>query len=212
MTGSTAAQRNAAAADAKTAKTKFDAEDWFGALDLYQSALRIAPDHSRAWYWCFRSGLCQSRLKRWLEAAEAYTKAIELNGEYTLAFNNRGNCHFALQNNEHALADYNAAIRLDPDRAQAYASRSDVWKRWKQWNSAIEDLNKALSLTADPWRVEKWRKRLVALEEDAKAAARKRSNPASGDGSAAGDASDDPPSKRLKAADSKDVKTEGMGY
>jgi tetratricopeptide (TPR) repeat protein len=92
MSASTAAQRGAAWAEASKSVIKYRADDWSGALGLYHSALRRAPDHSDASVWHFHCGYCLTSLNRTAEAVEAYTKCIELNSKDSNAYTNRGNC------------------------------------------------------------------------------------------------------------------------
>jgi tetratricopeptide (TPR) repeat protein len=192
-----------------------DEGDWSGALELLESALRRAPDHDDAPEWHSDCGVCLVELGRYSEAVEAFTETIELVSGDAYAYRRRGNCHFALQHYEQALADYNSSIRLDPDESRTYADRSEVWEQWEQWSEAIENLNKAVSLSPHASRIARWRQRLVALqasaaaEPDAVQSAEKKRSHAAAAGSAASEASGDPPSKRLKATDVKDVKGQG---
>jgi tetratricopeptide (TPR) repeat protein len=47
---------------------------------------------------------------------------------------------------DQAIADYNQAVRLDPDYAYAYNNRGKAWNRKKEYDRAIADLNQAIRL------------------------------------------------------------------
>jgi tetratricopeptide (TPR) repeat protein len=47
---------------------------------------------------------------------------------------------------EQAIADYNEAIRLSPNDAEAYHARGDAWLLQKRYNEAIADYRKAIEL------------------------------------------------------------------
>ena len=49
-----------------------------------------------------------------------YDKAIQLNLQYTGAYNNRGSAHADKGDYDRALADYSEAIKLDPQHVGAY--------------------------------------------------------------------------------------------
>ena len=44
------------------------------------------------------------------------------------------------------MEDYNKAIELDPNDANAYNGKADLWLKLHQYDKALEDINRALSL------------------------------------------------------------------
>jgi len=76
---------------------------------------------------------------------ELYTKAIELNPKYADAYNNRGNAHEKLDENDKALADYDIAIDLNPVE-YVYTNRGILYDKLKENDKALEDYNKAITL------------------------------------------------------------------
>ncbi len=203
MSDSAAAQRKATAEGTK-ADAKVAAENWSNALELYRSALRIAPNHSSAQYWHAQCGLCLHELKRLTEAVAAYTKAIELDDRCVSSYINRGNSHFELENYAQALADFNKSLQLEPSSALGLANRALVWEHWKQWSAAIEDLSRVLNLTTDAAKIAQWQQRLSNLQacaaSDASPRARKKRVVAAVD--------TENPCKRLKSSGA-DLKSEG---
>lgn len=59
---------------------------------------------------------------------------------------NAGNEKYGKQDLDGALADYNEAIRLDPNLAVAYLSRGTVYLSKNDLDKGIEDLTKAIDL------------------------------------------------------------------
>ncbi len=58
----------------------------------------------------------------------------------------RGSAYGEAGMNEQALADFNKAISLDPNYAQAYANRGLVYRRTNKLDLALADYDKALSI------------------------------------------------------------------
>jgi tetratricopeptide (TPR) repeat protein len=81
------------------------------------------------------------------EKLKNYSKAIELNPEYSDAYNNRGNIYFnALADYEKAARDYEKAIELDPKNAFAYNNRANVYVNTGNYKEAIRFCSKAIEI------------------------------------------------------------------
>jgi tetratricopeptide (TPR) repeat protein len=85
-----------------------------------------------------------------------YTRAIELDPDYALAYNNRGDVHNRLGEYQQAIEDYSHAIELDPDHEFAYYSRGvaygnlgDADDNPDNYRLAIEDYSHAIELNPD---------------------------------------------------------------
>jgi hypothetical protein len=78
-----------------------------------------------------------------------YTKAIELNPNYAVAYNNRGHAQLSQKNLGYALQDLNQAIALNPNYALAYNNRGKVYLQQKKYDLAIQDFDRAISLKPD---------------------------------------------------------------
>jgi len=70
----------------------------------------------------------------------------ELEAEFALAYFNRGNAKRNLGDFEGAIADYDEAIRLDPDGADAYTSRGLAKANLGNLEGAIADFDEAIRL------------------------------------------------------------------
>jgi tetratricopeptide (TPR) repeat protein len=85
------------------------------------------------------------------EKAEAdYTRAIELDPEYTEAYNNRGVSYNDMGEYAKAETDYTRAIELDPDFAGAYANRGLNYNDVGEHEAALADFERAADLMTHP--------------------------------------------------------------
>ena len=80
---------------------------------------------------------------------DAYTKAIELNPAYAVAYNNRGNTKNELGRYEAAIVDTDRAIELNPDHAAAYSNRGNAKHGLGHYEAAIADYDRAIELNPD---------------------------------------------------------------
>ena len=79
-------------------------------------------------------------------AIQAFNEAIQLNPNYSEAYNNRGNARFQSGDNEDAIADYNQALRINPNYADAYTNRGTIRSLLGDNQGAIADYNQALRI------------------------------------------------------------------
>ena len=70
-------------------------------------------------------------------------------GQTADEYNERGNAKKRLKDYTGAIADYNKAIQLKPDYAEAYYNRGCAKDDLKDYNGEIEDFNKAIQLKPD---------------------------------------------------------------
>ena len=61
------------------------------------------------------------------------------------AFNNRGTAYAKKGDLDHAIADYDAALRIDPKLTDAYGNRGLALVKAGQFARAIADFNQALA-------------------------------------------------------------------
>jgi len=80
------------------------------------------------------------------KAIEAYTKSIELNPEFALAWSNRGLQYAFLNEHDLAIDDFTTAISLDPMLAAAYRNRGSSYTYLEKYELALSDFNDSLSL------------------------------------------------------------------
>ena len=84
--------------------------------------------------------------KKWDEAIEAFTRAIELKPDFVKAYNNRGFAYTEKGEYDRAIEDLNKAIELDPSDAYAYTNRGVAYSKKGEHDRALEDYNKAIEL------------------------------------------------------------------
>ncbi|NEQ39274.1 MAG: tetratricopeptide repeat protein [Okeania sp. SIO3I5] len=122
-------------------------EDYEAAIADYNKAIELKPD--RALYYknrgnaYFEIGAKQKGIKN-------YDKAISLDSESAHKYYNwRGNKLYSQRDYEAAIADYNKAIELKPDRALYYENRGDAYFKIGEKQKGIKDYDKAISLDPD---------------------------------------------------------------
>lgn len=77
------------------------------------------------------------------------------------AYNNRGNAYQDGKDLDHAIADFDAAIRLRPDYALAYSNRGNAYSRRKDYTRAIASYDEAIRI--DPNQASAYNNRCFAL-------------------------------------------------
>lgn len=107
-----------------------------------------------------KSGTHYYYLKQYERAIQDYNKAIQLNPNYAVAYNNRGNAYSDLRKYERAIQDFDKAIELKPNYEYAYYWRGWVYEKMKEYKKALEDYNKALKFDPNNKDAKKGIKRL----------------------------------------------------
>ncbi len=80
------------------------------------------------------------------EAIERYDKAIGLNPQMVMAFNNRGAAWMAEGDHRRAIGDFSRAIELNPQDAGAYNNRGTALKGLRRYELAVADYDRAIEL------------------------------------------------------------------
>ena len=75
-----------------------------------------------------------------------YTKAIEIDPKFALAYRNRGVAYEDRGDYDAALKDFDQSIQLAPDDYVSYVRRGDIYRKKGERDLAIADYTKALSL------------------------------------------------------------------
>ncbi|HEX3151112.1 MAG TPA: tetratricopeptide repeat protein [Gemmataceae bacterium] len=122
----------------------------------------------------YRAALDRGRIDStagdWTAAADAFTKAIQLDSNNPRAYAERGLAYIRLGDLDRALADLNEAIRLDPTHARVIYNRGIVRIRKGEWDLAIADLSEAIRLDPQYARAYLARSRAYRAQgDDAKA-------------------------------------------
>ena len=108
-----------------------------GKLQSYQ---RVEPRSDKSTIKLYQQGRCFLKEKKYDEAREKFTLAIEKFPRHAMAMEARAFTHWAQGNNTDALIDYAASIAIDNKRPEAFLGRAVISMGDKQWNEAIDDL------------------------------------------------------------------------
>jgi len=79
----------------------------------------------------------------WAAALKEFSRAIELNPKFGLAYERRSNAYMGLKEDDKAMADLNNAIELDPQNGSAYLNRGNFFNKLKKYHQAIADFGEA---------------------------------------------------------------------
>jgi tetratricopeptide (TPR) repeat protein len=92
------------------------------------------------------SGISRSRTAVWKNSETLWTDVIEKRPHVPVAYNNRGK--YYRENNDYAkaLADYNKAIKYNPEGYMAYNNRGKVYFETERTSEALADYSKAIML------------------------------------------------------------------
>jgi tetratricopeptide (TPR) repeat protein len=82
-------------------------------------------------------------------AIEAYTMAIEINPEFSLAYNNRGISKSALGDDRGAIEDFTRSLEIDAKYPPALLNRAASRYNLQDYYGAIEDYGQVLKMEPD---------------------------------------------------------------
>ena len=92
------------------------------------------------------TGDAHANAGRYLEALEAYNRALELNADSVDIYNSRGFVYLQLGQYQQAIEEYDHAIELYPANAAAYSNRGFTYFRLTAYQQAIADYEHAVTL------------------------------------------------------------------
>ena len=104
----------------KKADTKFNEEDYYGAIADYLKAIEVNPKFEDTYYSFARIGRSQYYLKDYKSAIKNFTKSIQSRPGYAYAYSLRADTKADMGDNYGAISDYNRAIEIDPNDPYAY--------------------------------------------------------------------------------------------
>ncbi len=122
---------------------KLAEKDYRGALEDYNQALLLNPDHE---FGFINRGELRHKLGDNQGAIDDYTKAIERNPSFAYIYVSRGDIHQALGDHMAAIKDYTQAIEIYPEDGIGYSHRGVAHNKLGNSQEAIADLNKAIEI------------------------------------------------------------------
>jgi tetratricopeptide (TPR) repeat protein len=129
----------------------FQLKNYSQAVADYDATLKLTPLDPKVHNFLGNALVPQ---KKFQEAFNAYTEALKLgHPEPAIVLDNRGDVFFHVKNYDKAIADYSAAIKINPRYATAYFDRGAAHEEKGEYNEAQEDFDKAVQL--DPKLAEK---------------------------------------------------------
>ena len=84
--------------------------------------------------------------KKYPEAVENFSKAIELHSNYSFAYNGRGIANRLLRKADLAMSDFDQSVNIEPNYISAYINRGIMFSELKRFDLAISDYDRAIFL------------------------------------------------------------------
>jgi len=140
---------------------KADLGDNPGALDDYNSAIKIEPEYAYAYVTRCETRLVLDDMRGALRDCDT---AIRLSASDGLAYEDRADVQFALEAYDLALSDYDKAIELGRSSAYVFAARCDTERLTGKRERAKADCEKALAIDPKSRRGLWARARLAIVE------------------------------------------------
>lgn len=136
------------------------------ALESRQPAeTRIAQGNNQDAIGYFNRGIDYIQQEKYDLALAQFTRAIELDPDYSEAYLSRGMIYTIREQWRPAFQDLNTAIRLNPRAAYAYHFRGIVHLAFNQRQNAIADLTTAAELFRQQGNTEMYNSAIEALRQ-----------------------------------------------
>jgi len=116
------------------------------AIEAYQQALRINPEHAEAWY---NLGNAYDNAGQSAKAIEAYQQAVRIDPEFSWAWNNLGNAYDNAGQSAKAIEAFQQALRINPEYAKAWNNLGVTYVTAGQSAKAIEAYQQAVRINPE---------------------------------------------------------------
>jgi len=121
-------------------------KDYLDALDYYRAALTKNGTSPQLWN---KAGIPELQLERYKEARKDFERAIKLDRQFAVAYNNLGVACYENKNYGKALREYLHAIQLDSTRAAFYSNLGAAYFGKKDFEKATLAYSRAVQLDPD---------------------------------------------------------------
>jgi tetratricopeptide (TPR) repeat protein len=116
---------------------------WKDNLTLWNDVISKSPDKARPF---INRGFAYTSLGQMDKAIDDYTRAIEINPEFTDSYYNRGLAYGTIGQFDKAIADYSKAMEIDPAYTKAYSGCGVAYYNLGQWDKAIAEYSRAIEI------------------------------------------------------------------
>ena len=102
----------------------------------------------------FKLGFLWSETEDYFHSIREYTKAIDLDPTYAVAYNNRGNSEYLVGEEKDAMRDFTAAANADTTYPDPWYNRGHLKMSVDDYHGAISDFSRAIALdqsNPDSW-------------------------------------------------------------
>jgi hypothetical protein len=106
----------------------------------------LEADYYLPWH---NRGISLHALRRYAEAIDDFSKAVELKPDFASSWSARGDAKSALRRWKEAIDDYTQSIALKPDNELVWRRRGEAHRYLRQWQEAEADFRKSLDLNRD---------------------------------------------------------------
>ncbi len=117
------------------------------ALTAYKGAMEYNPESGDA---CWGIASVYYNQQKWAEAVAQYTKTMKFYSKDTISMVDlyyiRGRCYDGIKDYVKAIADFDAALKLDPDDRQSVWQKASVLRKQKKFKEAIVLYDKAIKM------------------------------------------------------------------
>ncbi len=132
---------------ARRANSKLELGDFRGAIDDFSSCIRLQPDFEVLYKAYFGRGFCNFQLGNYKDAKKDFDLSIRVYANDAEVYFWRAYTKYRLKYSASSeIADYNRAITLQPDYAEAYFNRGQARIKNRQARAGCNDLRKAYEL------------------------------------------------------------------
>ncbi len=91
-------------------------------------------------------GTSYDHQRQYDRAIREFTKALEINPKYAVAYNNRGVVYTKKRQYGRDIRDFNKALEINPKYAEAYYNRGNHYYNQREYDRAIRDFTKAIEI------------------------------------------------------------------
>lgn len=101
------------------------------------------------WQYCMEFGIAMMQMGRHKESAYYYTRSVELNPDFAMAYANRGTLYLTLGEAKAAIADFQRALALEPNNHMTHNSYASARRINNDPAGAVESCLKSIAINPE---------------------------------------------------------------